>query len=143
MYVCLNVEPIACPRPKISKWGAYYPAKYTKWKKQTSQMLRAYPHLSGDAFEVSLCFVLKRPKSQYRKKDPSGRIMHTKRPDLDNLIKAILDCIVEADLLGDDCNIVSLNASKWIAAKEEDPTITIQIKKRDLSEDPSLPISHN
>lgn len=40
---------------------------------------------------LSAKFYLKRPKNRYRGKDGSAALLCDKRPDLDNLAKAILD----------------------------------------------------
>ena len=32
MKIIINKEPIACPRPRVSKFGVYYPKKYQDYK---------------------------------------------------------------------------------------------------------------
>lgn len=64
-------------------------------------------------------FVLPRPNSLNRKKDPAGRIPCTARKgDLDNLIKPCQDCL-NTILWDDDSQICSLFAAKFYAAKGE------------------------
>jgi len=58
---------------------------------------------------------MQRPKSMKQDKP------HTARPDLDNIIKATLDGLVDAGVLDDDKCVVSLRCSKRYAAPGEQP----------------------
>ena len=46
---------------------------------------------------MEVVFVMKRPKYMSAKKYSKQRIFHDKRPDLDNLIKAVCDALCEED----------------------------------------------
>lgn len=128
-------EPVACPRPRVSRFGVYYPKKYKDFKKNVLQALNdiMYLHIPylGDGVHISYKFIMKRPKSLYRKQDSDGRILHTKKPDLDNLVKAINDVLQETPLLSDDSIIHSMYAEKLYSAKHEKPHISVQIKIRE------------
>lgn len=71
------------------------------------------------ALHVDLTFVVKRPKAM-RKGD---RVIHSKRPDLDNMVKAVLDALP----IPDDAVVCSITAKKFYAATGEDPQIDILI----------------
>jgi len=71
------------------------------------------------ALHVELTFLVKRPK--YMRK--GERIIHSKRPDLDNMVKAVLDALP----IPDDAVVCSITAKKYYAATGEDPQIEILV----------------
>jgi Holliday junction resolvase RusA-like endonuclease len=64
---------------------------------------------------VSIYFGMLRPKAHYRS---GGRLReespkwHTAKPDVDNLAKAVLDALVDAQLFHDDAQVVRLMVTK-------------------------------
>ena len=62
-----------------------------------------------------------------RKKDPVGRIWMTKRPDLDNVCKAIADGV--SVVMNDDSQIVWIEASKMYASKTEEPHVIVRLEQ--------------
>ena len=82
-------EPIACPRPRVTRQGrVYYPVKYKEWIKDMRERL-AEMSIPEGALHVELLFIVKRPR-RLRKGE---RVIHSKRPDLDNMVKAVLDAL--------------------------------------------------
>ena len=112
MRIELPIEPTACPRPKVTKYGTYYPKKYKDFLRKARFALADMQPCN----ELQICFVIKRPKNMKK----GGRIAHTKKPDLDNLIKSILDA-----LPFDDKIVHSIRAFKVYAAHDEHPAIVI------------------
>ena len=76
---------------------------------------------------VKIEFYLKRPKRLMRKKDPEERIPHISKPDIDNLVKQILDS-GEGFLWVNDKTIYQLDLSKWYHEKTGKPRISIEIE---------------
>ena len=76
---------------------------------------------------VELRFIMPRPQSLRRKKDPAGPIPHTKRPDVDNLAKAVLDCLSELGWWVDDTRVAELEATKEYASKEGVPGLELRV----------------
>lgn len=70
----------------------------------------AGPPLTG-AVEVKLSFVLPRPVSTPKRRTPPA----SKRPDLDKLVRAVLDAITSAGVWVDDSQVVDLRATKRLA----------------------------
>lgn len=68
-----------------------------------------------DALSVRLHFVMPRPKSTPKRSTPPA----VKRPDLDKLIRGVLDAIGSASVWGDDSQVVELHATKRIAEPAE------------------------
>lgn len=114
MRIELPLEPTPCPRPKVTKYGTYYPKKYKDFLRKARFSLAALEPCN----DLQICFVIKRPKAMKK----GGRTAHTKKPDLDNLVKSILDA-----LPFDDKIVHSIRAFKVYAAHDEQPSIVITI----------------
>jgi len=115
----VNIPPIACPRPRVTRQGrTYYPMNYKIWIKDMRERLSDMSIPEG-ALHVDLVFVVKRP--QRLKK--GERVIHSKRPDLDNMIKAVLDALP----IKDDAVVCSLSASKYYASSDEEPSIELHV----------------
>lgn len=134
IIITLPLQPVACPRPRVSKFGTYYPKTYKEYLKRASAFinLEYQKHigvLQDEMLEIDCTFVFNRPNYMYAKKYAAGRIPHTKRPDVDNLVKATNDVLQATNIIKDDSQIYYLSCRKYYSAKEEGPSITIQIKK--------------
>lgn len=115
----IDKEPIACPRPRVTRSGrVYYPVKYREWVKEMKGRL-SNVYVPEGPIIVEITFVIKRP--QRLKK--GGRVYHTKRPDVDNLVKSVLDCLP----IDDDARVVKIIADKFYAASDEEPSIELMI----------------
>jgi Holliday junction resolvase RusA-like endonuclease len=93
------------------------PRFYTKKKvKDAHRALVAQlaPHAPGFPFEgqviLRVTFTFPVPLAMRRLWGP---IPHSKRPDLDNLLKGVLDALEPAGWMTDDARIYSLHAEKW------------------------------
>jgi Holliday junction resolvase RusA-like endonuclease len=91
-----------------------------------SRAFRPQKPLEGPV-SVYVSFVIQRPKALMGKKHLPSRIPAIKRPDLDNLVKGLLDALQGFWI--DDSQIVELHLIKAYAAKEEDPHIYININE--------------
>ena len=112
----ISIAPVPCPRPRIGRWGAYYPDKYKKYKKELAFLLADLVPFG----ELDILFVMKRPT----RLKGTDRQIHTKKPDLDNLLKGFMD-----GLPFDDKLIHTVKASKVYSAKGEDPHILMSWRK--------------
>ena len=127
-------NPIPQPRARVSRFGAYYPAKYKRaridYARQiTSQLQRNLRPVYTGAVSLSVVFVHQRPKSF--KKSMVERTPKTTRPDLDNLIKTVKDSLTASKYWKDDSQVVSLHAFDYYAAIDEDPHTMIEILEID------------
>ena len=115
----IHIKPIACPRPRVTRQGrVYYPMNYKVWIKDMRERLKDMSIPDG-ALHVDLTFIVKRPQ-RLRKGE---RIIHSKRPDLDNMIKSVLDALP----IPDDAVVCSITARKYYGATDEDPKIEMII----------------
>ncbi len=74
---------------------------------------------------VKLNFQFSKPKSM-----PKKRHLNTKRPDLDKLIRAVLDGITGV-LIPDDAQVIGIAASKSYCDGAHQPGLTISVRKMD------------
>ena len=128
MRLYIEGQPIAAPRPRVTRAGrAYMPKTYTDYKKSAITQLRnQYKDKPLDnPVYMYVEFIFKRlSKTPKRQVD---RVYKLKKPDIDNCLKSTLDSLVDAGVLLDDNIVVSINAVKYIAAIDERPHVTIYI----------------
>jgi Holliday junction resolvase RusA-like endonuclease len=118
------------PQPRVRAWARklpngtaiarVYDAKTAEgWKGAVA--LAVKPLLPETPLEgplaVELGFVLPRPQSLMRRKDPDGEVWHTGAGDCDNFAKAVLDALTQVGLWRDDRQVVSLYVTKHYASK--------------------------
>ncbi len=127
-------EPCAQGRPRFARRGkfmvAYDPAKSRNWKATAQQHMRdamagAAPLQGPLSCEVAARFTC--PSRDHRKCEPMPRRWHAKRPDVENVVKAVLDAATGVLWL-DDNQVSHLVAVKVIAAQGEAPRLWMQVK---------------
>ena len=133
--IVIKTEPTAKGRAKTSyRNGRVW--TYTPRKTQEAENVikeRLTRHLA-DKFPahvpVKLTAVFYRTKSKYLKR---SEILPVRKPDLDNLLKLLLDSM-NGLLVSDDAQITTIKVSKrWTT--EEHPFIRIKLENDKLSED--------
>jgi len=87
------------------------------------------PPLCGPV-HLELSIFLPRPKAKLWKRKPMPAEPHCKRPDLDNLLKAVLDAL-RGLVWRDDAQVAELVANKQIAAGDRQPGVSITIHRID------------
>lgn len=126
----LHLEPKPQSRPRFGRNRAYEDGKMAQWKRNCESQLRLLnPKIipKGPVY-VSMTFYIYPPKriAEVKKKRlelESETIYVDKRPDIDNYIKAILDCSNEI-LFKDDGQVAALSSQKLYSL---DPRIEIKI----------------
>jgi Holliday junction resolvase RusA-like endonuclease len=86
-------DPVAQGRPRFARRGnfvsTYDPKKSKEWKEDVKiQAIKCKPMVLQGALTMKLLFCLPRPKSL-----PKKVKHHIKKPDLDNLCKAVKDAL--------------------------------------------------
>lgn len=98
--------------------GVYDPGTADDWK----SIVRAAALEKWDQIQfkgptsVSIRAFFQRPKSHFNSKGqlkPNAPRRHVKKPDRDNLDKAILDALVSCGVLADDCIVCAGGIAKW------------------------------
>jgi Holliday junction resolvase RusA-like endonuclease len=111
--IWIPVEPVPASRPRVTRWGVYYGKRYTRFRKEVSEILgrKDLPKdlpLSGP-LKATVKFYVAKPKSTKREW-PNG--------DLDNYLKT-LDSFNGVFWLDDD-QIVEFEAYKRFMTVEVD-----------------------
>lgn len=123
--------PVAKGRPRFSRYGAYTPKKTQEYEEYVKMCwLAKYGsiQLSEQPLEMNIVFYLPIPKSINKKQRAemlNGKIKHTKKPDIDNLIKSVLDAL-NGIAYSDDSKIIKVAAEKQYSEK---PRTEIQISE--------------
>ena len=122
LTITIPITPTPWQRPKtrvVKGWVQHYePAKTKNYEKAIAdyykQSSRGFKFDKDQAVIVNMVFGMPIPKSAPKVKQVNmckGNIRHTKRPDVDNLVKAVLDAL-NGVAWEDDSQIVRLSASK-------------------------------
>lgn len=103
----IPIKPTPASRPRISRYGSYYPKGYTEFRKQIYKFFKGLEREEVDSvseFRVELeviCYKPQKPTNNY----PRG--------DVDNYLKAYMDSITYAQLAWeDDIQVTEIVASK-------------------------------
>ena len=127
--------PAAKPRPRVTRWGTYTPKneRYKEWEKNLTEQLEALkPPRSkllpiSQPCQVELQFMFPRPIRLKTKSAPGGLVPHQVRPDLDNLVKMVLDTMQTTGWISDDKIVARIAAEKVYAAMEALPGVHIML----------------
>lgn len=123
--ITLEGTPVPKGRPRFGNGRAYTP-KRTKDYENALKSLIKEQNIEGP-IEVTLNAIFPRPQRLMPKKYPDGLIKHTKRPDLDNIIKAVLDALNKT--LQDDAQVCTIHAYKYYAERNHPPRTEITVKE--------------
>ena len=134
MIILIQGDPKPQARPRASRRGNHihmYSPK-TEWRKHCTEQLSRFSITFDKAICLRLIFYMPRPKNHYRTgkfsellKD-SAPSFHTKKPDVDNLSKAVLDAMTDAGILSDDSIVVQHYIYKKYTESETGVKIEIE-----------------
>jgi Holliday junction resolvase RusA-like endonuclease len=123
----LQGPPVAMGRPRFTRTGRAYTAQTSRTYKeeQVKQLLAAkgenWAPLDG-ILRIQITFIHPRTKRLLRVKGelPQGRIWRPKKPDIDNLIKMVLDIITQSEIWVHDNRVVCLSCEDYYAGEMEE-----------------------
>lgn len=135
-------EAVGKARPRVCRSNggvrAFTPQKTKDYERKVR---RAYLEQVGPgpvslekALEVEILIFVEPPKNTSKKRRDlmlSGGVRPTKKPDVDNVVKAILDSL-NGVAYSDDKQVVSVRAEKWYAKK---PFVWVMMEKTDEQEE--------
>lgn len=138
LTVTIPGEPVAQGRPRAFKVGAgirtFDPPKSRNWKAYAADLMgqaRGGPDLDITFPEIPLSVrvvaVFSCPKSAWKKREPVPRRPHAKRPDGENVAKAVLDAATGAGIWCDDAQVARLTIEKFIGAQGEPPHVVVEV----------------
>jgi len=106
------------PRARKGRGGFYNPSVADSWKECIA--IAAKPHLPDNPLEgpiqLWITYLLPCPQRPQRLKTRK----HIKTPDLDNLNKAVLDCLTAIGMWQDDKQVCELNTVKYYALTSQE-----------------------
>lgn len=125
----INKVPVPKARPRICKGHAFTPEKTRSYEAavRRTYLVNGFPVLEG-ALLVEATFYMPIPKRKSKKIKEQmlkGEIRPDKKPDIDNLLKAILDGLNKV-AWKDDGQIVALKAEEFYSNK---PRTEVLIKE--------------
>jgi len=108
------VKPKAAPRPRVTQNGTYNDSDYTKWKNGLKLLAKSKikKQIEGEVY-LQIEFFYEIPKSWTKKKKENAK-WHTSKPDIDNLIKSVMDSL-NGIAFKDDSQVVMIQARKQYA----------------------------
>ena len=133
----IPIEPVAWQRPKtrvVKGWVHHYSPQKTKdYESLIADAYKTTPNYryfgENEPLKVSMIFCMPVPKSYPKKRQKlikDGYEQHIKKPDIDNLAKAVLDGL-NGVAWADDSQIVQLNVRKEYATTEPHVWVSIQM----------------
>lgn len=138
LWVRVPLEPVAQPRHRVAVVGGKAHAYAAPRSHPIHTFKAAVALAASEAMQerppwegpiaVDIEFVFARPASMRWKTKAMIRTWHQKRPDLDNIIKAVKDALTGV-VWRDDSQVARLNVSKWTAGGEEAPHTNIAAQK--------------
>jgi crossover junction endodeoxyribonuclease RusA len=124
--------PVAQSRPRAyvrpsGKGGVYDDGKSRGWKSEVigEAMRSKLPRGITGPIRLFVSFEMPRPK---RLKEAQAS-PHVNVPDLDNLLKAVMDALSEYGVWKDDRQVVEFSASKWYHRDGGEPHALVVIDK--------------
>ena len=137
--------PVAWQRARVAtsafgKMRFVNPTSLTAWQEQVAaaavMAIRASNYRFSKAYTVTTTFHLPMPPSWSRKKQLTmiGK-PHAQKPDIDNLLKAVLEIMSKPDgkrprawLMDDDAQITTITAEKrWCAPADAGVAVTVAV----------------
>ena len=115
--VYLPLAPVPAARPRVSKWGTYYPKSYATWIKDAAKMFDELARHQSEPWTCPVfCLVA---VGAPRPKKPANPYPV---PDVDNYAKANLDAVQKCGfLIKDDKQVQVLLTSKRYVKGDEHP----------------------
>jgi len=120
--------PVPAPRPSVGRKGVYMDRRSEHWKSLVRDSAEDAMRISGwrspsGPVSIRVEFVMVR-----RGKAADGPLAHAIRPDLDNLLKLVMDAMTLAKVYRDDGCVSSIVASKrWQMPGERFAGVTVSV----------------
>lgn len=129
-YLMIPIVPVAKARPRFTKTGHAYTPDKTKDYEETVRQCWQLAHKGMATSVIELCcdFYMPIPKTFSKgmaKLAEEGKIRPDKKPDIDNLVKAVQDAL-NAVAYTDDKLIASEHLERWYSYE---PRVEIRVKE--------------
>ena len=121
--------PKAQPRPRMARNGhVYNPKSADAWKEEIKAAFLSCrkPTITGP---VSLTVRFSLPVPQSMKMANSVPVPHTKKPDTDNLLKAVMDSLTAVGVWKDDAQVYETFAGKYYTGRKTGAQIIVEVNE--------------
>ena len=128
-------RPKGQPRPRAFTKGGkariYDSGTAEGWKGQIALAARrSLPELPyTEPICMRIIFNMPRPQRLMRRRDPAGPVPHTGSPDIDNLLKAVMDAFTQIGFWRDDTQVIDCAVTKQYHAKDGQPGAVITMHR--------------
>ena len=111
--------------------GVYDPGTADDWKRTIGiELAKSRPAVPSKLpIQLSLLFLLPRPKYMLSKKYLPSAIIHTAKPDWDNLGKAVCDMITQMGYWQDDSQVFECRVLKFYVGVSEQSGCSVTISE--------------
>ena len=117
MEIVIPVQPVSKGRPRFANGHAYTPQKTRDYEELVQFIAkRSIKQPLTGAIRLKVSFYLPIPKSWPETKKQAAmdrQIVPTTKPDVDNLLKTIMDALNGGIGYNDDKQVVEIIAEKW------------------------------
>ena len=125
-------------RPRMGRGVVYTPSKTVKYEKRVRELAKrametAHAEPSDGPIKIDITAVFSVPKSYTgakRMKAISNETKPTKKPDIDNIVKSVLDGM-NGVVYGDDKQVTELVAHKTYSSAGEGPHVIVKAYMED------------
>jgi Holliday junction resolvase RusA-like endonuclease len=114
----LDVSPQTSPRPRLGKFGAFMPVKYKMYQEMLMYEMQKHSIPKADYTEILVIAYFPYPKSTPKKRLIEGDRMR-KKPDADNVLKAICDCLEKLDIVENDSQLHRMTSVKYYTTEKQ------------------------
>lgn len=130
IHATLPLTPVAKGRPRFAGHHARTPRATREYEDAIRLLMRRHIPITGPLtgpLSVSLLLVMPRPQRLSARRHPDGLVWCDRRPDIDNLVKSVLDGL--SDVWEDDGQVVELHARQVYAERDGSPRVEIEITR--------------
>jgi Holliday junction resolvase RusA-like endonuclease len=110
----------------------YNPDSADSWKEEIkAAIIGCRRPTITEAVHLKVTFFMPVPAGMKIESNSERYVPHTKKPDTDNLLKAVMDSLTEAAVWRDDAQAYWTEAVKWYASDETGAQIIIETIKEE------------
>ena len=114
----------------------YTPSGIVAYQRQVQAAARSHlpEAVWGGPVRLTLSVYFERPQRLLRRVSPTRSVPHTGKPDIDNVVKAVMDALTKCELWNDDAQVCQLEIRKQYVPKDGRPGVLVVARHLDENE---------